>query len=114
MYRIEGDGTWAGTMIWKDNELVEGWESCTLYIDAIDDCVAAVDGDFAPVSRLVLLGIHQLVGDGKFGNTKFLVNDGSMRGVLFIELVIKRDEPTNMTIGSVFLPYIIEEIQDGI
>jgi len=108
-YRIQGDGTYQNTKIWKDDVLVDGWENCVICVDEIRNCVVYVDGDRdESPSRVVLVGIYQLIGEGKFNNTKLIVNDSVLRGVSSIRLVISKGEPTRMDIKAIFLPNIVE------
>jgi hypothetical protein len=107
MYKIIGDGTWQNTKVWKDDVLLQ-WENLVILVD-INDCIAYVDTNPAPVSKVLLLGIYQLIGEGKFSNTKLIVNDSVLRGVSSIRVEIPKGKPTTIDIKATFLPNIIEK-----
>lgn len=107
MYRIEGNGTWTGTKIWKSGAVVENWTSCVISIDE-SACMAWVDTNPGSLSRVVLTGIYMLIGDGEFSNTKFIVGEDVFRGIQSISIVIEANKDTITCIRSVFLPNIIE------
>jgi len=105
-YRIEGDGSWRHTTIWKDNVLVD-YEICTINV-CPDGCFAKVDKDSGRLDRVVLLGIHSLIGDGEFSNTKLFFYDEMLRGVQEVVVIIEKGKDTILDIRSVFLPNLVE------
>lgn len=107
-YKIEGDGTWQNTKIWEDDVLIQ-CNSCIILV-ADDVCLVSVDdGHFKPLSRVVLLGVYKLIGDGKFENTKLFINDELIRGIQSVVLHIKKDKDPLLEIRTIFLPNLVEE-----
>lgn len=107
MYRVEGDGSWQNTKIWKRDVLIEQWNRCSIHIDS-GSCVAEVDEDIAPLSMVLLLGVYRLIGAGEFQNTKIFINDEELRGVQSVALKIEKDKDPMLGIRMVFLPNLIE------
>lgn len=107
MYKIEGDGSWQNTKIWKDDVLID-WKQCIIKVDS-DTCLAAVDGkDSQQLSRVLLLGVYKLIGDGDYQNTKLFINDEMLRGVQSILVWIEKGKSTMLATSSVFLPNLME------
>jgi len=111
MFRIEGDGSWQHTKIWKDEVLIERWNKCTIRIDE-GGSVVEVDEDIGSLSRVVLLGIYKMIGDGEFSNTKVFINDEPLRGIQSVVVKIEKGEDPRIGIRAVFLPNLVEENED--
>jgi hypothetical protein len=77
-YRIEGDGTWQNTKIWRDNEPVD-YQFCAISIEEKHGAVAVVDGNVDKLDRAVIKAIYMLVSDGEFNNSKVLFNGEVLR-----------------------------------
>jgi hypothetical protein len=106
-YRIEGDGSWHHTKVWKNGVPVENWNSCVISIDELE-CVAWVDTNPDLLDRVVLTGVYMLIGDGKFYNTKLMNSDSVLRGVQRIKITIERNKDPIIDIMAIFLPNIVE------
>lgn len=111
-YKIEGNGTWIGTKIWRNGELLQGWERCFVIITPLR-CDGYVDGEAASLDRIILNGVYTVVGNGKFSNTKIFIADEMLRGVQSLELEISKHHETRIIINAVFLPNIIEGDDGG-
>ena len=60
MLRIEGDGSWQHTLIWRDDVPVKKWNRLVIRITN-DGCLAAVDGEpVEAADRVILSGIYML------------------------------------------------------
>lgn len=111
-YRIEGDGSWNHTTIWKDEKWLN-WESCIISINK-NGCSACVDNIIGKLDRVVLLGIYKLIGDGEFNNTNIIIGDEVMRGVQSVVIRIEKAVDPICDITTVFLPNIVEGEDNGI
>jgi hypothetical protein len=107
MYRIEGDGSWQHTKIWKDGELIN-YEFCNLVI-AKEMVRAWVDGVDENVSRVILKGIYKIISEGLFENTRIFIFDEMLRGVQSIDVMIAKDKHPQVNIRAILLPNLIEE-----
>jgi len=109
-YRIEGDGSYNNTKIWQEGELIE-WNHCRIIINP-ERYYAIVDGEPNPLSRIVLLGIYQIVGDGSYSNTRLFVGETFIHGVQQVCLDIDSSCHTKMTLDAIWLPNLVED--DGV
>jgi len=106
MFRIEGDGSYQNTIIWKDNKQIS-YECCEFRIN-VDECVALVDGVEGKLDRMIIKGIYMIISDGEFKNTRILFFDEILRGVQSLVGQIKKDHHPMITIKAVLLPNIVE------
>jgi len=106
MYRIEGDGSFQKTIIWRDNEQIS-YECCKFKID-VDECVAEVDGTVGGIDRMVISGIYMIISNGEFNNTRIIVSDEMLRGVQALFGVIEKGQHPLITIEAILLPNIVE------
>lgn len=107
MFKIEGDGSRRNTRIWRDGELIENWNSCHFFVDE-DVCNASVDNITGELDTILIKGIYMIIGNGSFQSTKVFLYDEMLRGVQYIEGLIHKDEPPELTIKTIMLPNIIE------
>jgi len=106
MFRIEGNGCWNHTKVWKDEEQLD-WSYCIITINK-NGCSACVDNILGKLDRVVLIGVYKLIGDGEFNNTNIIVGDQVLRGVQSVVLRIEKDKDPICGITFVFLPNIVE------
>jgi len=107
MYRIEGDGTYQRTIIWRDNEQIS-YEYCMFKITP-NECIADVDGIEGKIDRMVLSGIYLIISDGDFTNSKVIFCDEMLRGVQALVGQIKVNHHPVLALDIIMLPHIIEE-----
>lgn len=107
MFRIEGDGSYQHTSIWKDNKKIS-YERCDFRVNQEEGCVAIVDDVFGTVDRILINGIYMVISDGKFKNTKLFYMKEMLHGVQWLKVCIKRGSHPTLTIGTILLPNLIE------
>ena len=110
MYRIEGDGSFKHTVIWRDNEQIP-YEQCEFRINQEEDCVAVVDGVFGSLDRMLLTSIYMIVSDGKFTNSMLFYMKEILHGVQWLKGIIKQEGHPELLLGTILLPNIIEVIE---
>jgi len=108
MYRIEGDGSYQHTVIWRDGEQIS-YEQCEFRINQEEECVAVVDGVFGTLDRMLLTGIYMIVSDGKFTNSKLFYMTEILHGVQWLKGIIKQEGHPELRLGTILLPNFIEE-----
>jgi len=105
MYRIEGDGSYNHTKIWRDDEIVDEWYKCVIVISSDDTCTAALDNEYAGyLDRIVINGIYKIIGDGKYTNTAVFIEDQFVHGVQYLEVNITKGEHSRIYIDAILLP----------
>ena len=109
MYRVEGDGSYQRTVVWKDGEPIS-YDYCTFRIDP-EECTVDVDGEEGHLDRMVISGVYMIISDGNFSNSRIMVSDEALRGVR--KLVGHIDGYTHPTIEieAVLLPNIVEDVE---
>lgn len=107
MWRIEGDGSFSHTIIWRDDEQID-YNCCEFIVSEEDGCVAVVDDVAGRIDRMVISAVYMIISNGEFSNTKVLFNDEMLRGVQFLAGQIKRDCHPMITIEAIMLPNIVE------
>ncbi len=108
MWKIEGDGSYRHTFIWKNGKRIS-YEKCTFRIDE-KNCYAVVDGVKGNLKRLILSSIYLVVSDGGFANSKVIFCDEMLRGVQRVIGKIEKDKPPLITIHAILLPNIVEDV----
>jgi len=106
-YRIEGDGSYRNTFVWKDGEQVKINDYCIFRINE-EGCVADVDGIEDRIDRMLISGIYLIVSDGEFHNSRIIFADEMMRGVRSLVGRIVKDQHPMIVIEAVMLPNIVE------
>lgn len=109
MFRIEGDGSFQHTTIWRDNEKIS-YDQCEFRINQEEDCVAVVDGVFGTLDRILISGVYMIISDGKFNNSKLFYMKEVLRGVQWLKGKIKQNGHPELLVGFVLLPNIIEDV----
>jgi hypothetical protein len=107
MYVIEGDGSWANTVVRRDGAVIN-YECCGIYVNCVG-CLANVDGVIGSVERIILSGIYMIISDGKFSNSKVIVDDAPLRGVQSVICYIQKNNHPRVIIDAINLPNIIED-----
>ena len=106
MYKIEGDGSWRNTKVWRDGVQVN-YHICHIIINS-EECLAIVDGESGLIEQILLKGVYVLIGLGRFDNTRLFIFDELLRGIQSISLLIAESEHSVLSMDIVFLPNIIE------
>ena len=107
MYRIEGDGSFPHTIIWKDGERIS-YENCEFRINQEEEVVAVVDGAFGTVDRMVLTGIYMIISDGKFVNSRLFYMKEILHGIQWLKGSITKEGHPVLRIGTILLPNMVE------
>lgn len=105
-YRIEGDGSYQHTVIWRDGEQIS-YERCDFRINQEEDCVALVDGEFGTVDRMVITGIYMIISDGEFSNSKLFYMKEMLHGVQWLKGSIRKGDHPKLTFETVLLPNVV-------
>ena len=108
MYRIEGDGSFQHTTVWR-NGIIVPYHYCTFYVDTTC-CEAEVDNIIGKLDSIVLKGIYMIIGNGSFSNTRVIVDDVTLRGVQSINGEISADYHPKLCIDTIMLPNIVEDV----
>ena len=111
MYRIEGDGSFQRTLIFKDGKQIP-YNCCQFKINA-DECVASVDGMVGKIDLMILSGIYMIISYGEFENTRIMFFDEILRGVQSLIGKIERGCHPLINIEAILLPNIVEELPEG-
>jgi hypothetical protein len=106
MWKVEGDGSYQHTFIWKDGKRTS-YTKCVFRIDE-KNCFAIVDGIKGKLDRLILSAIYLTVSDGGFENSRIIFCDEQLRGVQRVIGKIEKGKPPLITIHAILLPNIIE------
>ncbi len=106
MYKIEGDGNYKSTFVWKDGKQIE-YDTCVFRIDK-NNCVATVDGVEGKIDRMIISAVYMIISDGDFTNSRVIFCDEMLRGIQGIVGKIERGEHPMLAIEAVLLPNIIE------
>jgi len=106
-YRLEGDGSYQKTLVWRDGKQVKIKDYCIFKIDE-NGCVADVDGVEDRIDRILISGIYLIISDGKFHNSRIIFSDEMLRGVRSLVGRIVKDQHPMITIEAVMLPNIVE------
>jgi len=109
MYRIEGDGSWQNTKIWKEGKEID-YNLCTIAIEQ-DGCVAEVDGVVGDLDRLIIKAIYTIISDGNFTNSRVIFMDEVLRGVQSFGCRILKGDHPRIVIDAVNMPNIVEGVQ---
>jgi len=112
MLRIEGDGSYQNTRVWRDDTMVVGWESLTIHINK-DNCQAtlnsfAADATPEDIKRIIISGLFMLVSEGAFVNSKLLYDDSPVHGVQELLITIAKNQHPRIFINAVLLPNLVE------
>jgi len=108
MFKIEGDGSFQHTAIWKDDELMP-YKQCEFRINQEEGCVAVVDGVFGSVDRMLITGIYMIISDGRFINSRLFYMKEVLHGVLWVKGSIVENKHPQLRIGTVLLPNLVED-----
>ena len=106
VYRIEGDGSWSGTHVWKDELPIE-YNKCYIGITPTT-CLGIVDGVIGSLDRIIIKGIYMIIGAGGFSSTKVFSGEELLRGVQTLSVDIIKGESPRIHIHAVLLPNLIE------
>lgn len=106
MYRIEGDGSWQHTKVWRDGELVN-YKSCFFMVSG-KGCQANVDGVRGSIDYMVISGIYLIISQGNFSNTRVIFADEQLRGVQALTGSIRESKHPMLLIKTVMLPNLVE------
>jgi len=109
MWKIEGDGSYQHTFIWKDGVRTP-YEKCIFRINA-KECKAIVDGVEGKLDRLIISAIYLIVSDGDFTNSKVIFCDEMLRGVQRVIGKIDKNKPPLISINAILLPNIVEDVK---
>lgn len=106
-YRIEGDGSYRNTFVWRNGKQVKINDYCFFKIDE-DVCEADVDGVVDKIDRILISGIYLIISDGAFHNSRIIFADEMLRGVRSLVGKIAKDQHPMIAIEAVMLPNIVE------
>jgi len=106
MYRIEGNGSYRNTFIWKDGQKIS-YKKCIFRIN-IAECVAEVDGISGTLDRMIISAVYLIISDGNFNNSRILFHDEMLRGIQSIIGKIDNEGHPMLRVDAILLPNIIE------
>jgi len=107
MYRIEGQGDWQHTKIWRDGEQIT-YKQCEFRINQEEECVAVVDDVFGTIDSIIITGVYMIIGYGKFNNSRLFYMREMLHGVQWLKGSIKQEGHPELTIGTILLPNLVE------
>jgi len=106
MYRIEGDGSYQHTSVYRDGDKIS-YDHCEIRVN-VDECVANVDGIEGKIEYIVISGVYTIISKGEFNNTNLLSNGLMLRGVQSLLVKIEKDYHPVICIDAILLPNIVE------
>jgi len=106
MYRIEGDGSYQHTLIFRDGEQIP-YEHCEFRVN-VDECVANVDGVEGNIEHIIITGVYTIISKGEFISTNLLSSGVMLRGVQSLLVKIEKDYHPIICIDAILLPNIVE------
>jgi hypothetical protein len=106
-YKIEGDGSYQHTRVWKDGKKID-FARCDVRINLGGCSVIVDDGDPDMLDRAIINGIYTIISDGEYTNSKVFFFDEMLRGVQSLNAIIDKDDHPRLLLEMVMLPNLVE------
>jgi len=105
VYKIEGDGSYQHTLIWRDGVEIP-YEQCEFGIDE-SGCIAIVDGVSGSIDHMLITGVYMIISEGEFQNSRLFYLDEMLHGVQWLKGCIRRGAHPELVIKTVLLPNLV-------